>query len=159
METPRNGPSVCRPWKWLLVGATAGILLLAAAAGAMRFTDSRPFCATCHVMQEAAATHRASPHANLACNECHAPQRLLAKLPFKAKEGLRDALANMQGKDVPLLAGLETRDVVNANCRSCHANTNTDVDVMAAKPYCVDCHTGMAHQRKMPISTRMAADE
>ena len=164
MEIPRNGPrsargSGCCPWKWLLTGIAAGVLLLAAAAGAMRFTDSRPFCSTCHVMQEAALTHKASPHAKLACNECHAPHDLLAKLPFKAKEGLRDFAANMQGKSAPLLAALETREVVNANCRSCHANTNTNVDVMAAKPYCVDCHTGMAHQRKTPLSTRMAADE
>ena len=153
MDTPRNGPWL----KWLLVGVVAGVLLVAAGATAMRYTDSRPFCSSCHVMQEAALTHKQSPHANLACNECHAPTNLLVKLPFKAKEGLRDFVSNVQGNEAPLRAGIETRDVVDANCRACHRVTNQDV--MAAKPYCVDCHTGMAHQKKTPVSTRKVADE
>ena len=93
----------------------------------------------------------------LACNECHAPTQLLTKLPFKAQEGLRDFIANVQGKDVPLRAGLGTRDVINANCQACHQTSTSEV--MTAKPYCVDCHAGMAHQRKTPVSTRMVADE
>ena len=94
---------------------------------------------------------------DLACNECHAPHNLLAKIPFKAKEGLRDFLGNVQGKEAPLSVNLETRDVVQANCMSCHRVTNQDV--MMAKPYCVDCHRGMAHQKKTPVSFREAADE
>ena len=82
---------------------------------------------------------------------------LLAKIPFKAKEGLRDFLGNVQGKEAPISVNLETRDVVQANCMSCHRVTNQDV--MMAKPYCVDCHRGMAHQKKTPVSFREAADE
>ena len=40
---------------------------------------------------------------------------------------------------------------------SCHKVTNQDV--MMAKPYCVDCHRGTAHQKKTPVSFREAADE
>ncbi|MDO5484362.1 MAG: NapC/NirT family cytochrome c [Desulfovibrionaceae bacterium] len=151
MATSKSGP-----WKMLAAGTVLGAGLVLAAAVGMRFTDSRPFCSTCHVMREAALTHSQSPHARLSCNDCHAPQDLLDKLPFKAKEGLRDVVANVQGKEAPLLARLETREVVNANCRSCHAVTNQDV--MMAKPYCVDCHKGMAHQKKTPVSLREAAD-
>ncbi len=145
--------------KWLLVGIVVGVILITVAAQAMRYTDARPFCSTCHVMAEAAYTHSQSPHANLTCNDCHAPDNLISKLPFKAKEGIRDVVGNMMGNDVPILASLETRNVVNDNCIRCHIVTNKDIAVMAAKPYCVDCHKGMAHQTKKPISTRTVADE
>ncbi len=150
----------CGSWlKWLLVGTVFGIMLIGTSSAAMRYTDSRPFCSSCHVMNEAALTQIQSPHANLTCNECHAPYNLVAKIPFKIKEGFRDVMSNMRGNDVPLQTMLETKNVVNDNCIRCHITTNVNVDVMAVKPYCVDCHKGMAHQSKKPISVRMVADE
>lgn len=155
MSTPGK-----RSWLTILLcGLIAGVVLVALSAYAMRVTDSRPFCASCHPMQEAAVTHKLSSHASLACNECHAPHNLLRKLPFKAKEGLRDFIANMQGKDAPFLPSIETRDVVNENCISCHVTTNENVASMDAKPYCVDCHRNLAHMRSKPVSTRMVANE
>ncbi len=146
-------------FKWLLVGTVFGIVLIGIADAAMRYTDARPFCSSCHIMSEAALTHKESPHANLACNECHAPYDLISKLPFKAKEGIRDVVSNLKGNDVPVDTMLETKNVVNDNCIRCHITTNMEVDVMAVKPYCVDCHKGAAHQNKKPISTRTVADE
>ena len=153
MGTSRHGPWL----KAFLGGITAGVVLLAGMAMAMRYTDARPFCGSCHVMQEAARTHKMSTHANLACNDCHAPQNLAARLPFKMAEGTRDIIANMQGKDVPVGVALRTKDVVNANCKACHAMTNMNVASMEAKPYCVDCHRSNAHMRQKPISTRTVA--
>ncbi len=152
------GASRHGPLKLITAGIVIGAGLVFAAAAGMRFSDSRPFCgAACHIMNEAAVTQSRSPHASLACNECHAPHNLLHKLPFKAKEGLRDFIENVKGTPVPFRASLETRDVVIANCRACHGVTNESV--MAAKPYCVDCHRGVAHQKKLPVSFREAADE
>ena len=54
--------------KLLLGGAALGVLLLAGLAWGMRVSDSRPFCATCHIMDQAARTHKMSTHADLACN-------------------------------------------------------------------------------------------
>lgn len=102
-------------------------------------------------------THKLSTHAKLACNECHAPHNLLAKLPFKAQEGLRDFMGNVSGKDIPRPLSARTRDVVNENCKACHFATNSEVASMDAKPYCVDCHRNMAHMRHKPISTRTVA--
>ncbi len=146
-----------RPWKLLAAGTVFGAALILAAAAGMRFSDSRPFCSMCHVMEQAAITHSNSPHADLACNECHAPHNLIVKLPFKAKEGLRDFVDNVRGVDVPLRAGLETRTVINNNCISCHRNTVQNV--MMAKDHCFDCHRSVAHQKKLPVSFREAADE
>ncbi len=103
-------PRKC-PWlKMLLGGVALGVLVLAGLAWGMRVTDARPFCSSCHIMEQAARTHKLSPHANLACNECHAPTALLSKLPFKAKEGARDFYMNTVGNvELPIVAGDEGR--------------------------------------------------
>ena len=155
MGTPRNGPWL----KVLLGGVAAGMVLLGVLAYAMTTTDQRPFCASCHIMQEAAVTQKMGSHAKLSCNECHAPHNLLVKLPFKAQEGLRDFIGNVSGHDIPRPLSVRTKDVVNANCMACHSRTNVNVASMDAKPYCVDCHRGMAHMRMMPISTRTVAND
>ncbi|WP_418720184.1 cytochrome c3 family protein [Bilophila wadsworthia] len=153
-------PRKC-PWLKILLGGVAlGVLVLAGLAWGMRVTDARPFCSSCHIMEQAARTHKLSPHAKLACNECHAPTALLSKLPFKAKEGARDFYMNTLGDvDLPIVAGMATKDVVNTNCKACHFATNENVASMDAKPYCVDCHRSAQHMRMKPISTRMVADE
>ena len=146
--------------KLTLLGVGLGVLFLAGMAFGMRVTDSRPFCGSCHIMNEAARTHKLSTHANLQCNECHAPQALLVKLPFKAMEGARDVFMNTWGTvELPILPALTTKNVVNANCIACHTMTNTNVASMDTKPYCVDCHRGVPHMRMKPVSTRMVADE
>ena len=58
MGTPRTGPWL----KIFLGGLAAGAALLAVMAFAMVSTDQRPFCASCHIMQEAAVTHKLSIH-------------------------------------------------------------------------------------------------
>lgn len=153
-------PRKC-PWLKILLGGVAlGVLVLAGLAWGMRVTDARPFCSSCHIMEQAARTHKLSPHAKLACNECHAPTALLSKLPFKEKGGARDFYMNTLGDvDLPIVAGMATKDVVNANCKACHFATNENVASMDAKPYCVDCHRSAQHMRMKPISTRMVADE
>ena len=128
MKRPCNGSWL----KIFLGGLLAGGVLLAGLAYGMRVTDSRPFCASCHVMQEAAVTHKMSTHAALAC---------------------------MQGKDTPVLPSVATRDIINENCIACHSATNTNVASMDAKPYCTDCHRNVAHMRSKPISVRTVAHE
>jgi cytochrome c nitrite reductase small subunit len=145
--------------KCLLGGVVLGVVLLVASSVVMRATDQRPFCSSCHVMQTAALTHKISSHANQACNDCHAPSALSSRLPFKAAEGLKDFAGNIVGNEVGVSASLRTKDVVNNNCRQCHAATTMDVAVMEAKKYCVDCHRNVAHMRLKPITTRMVAYE
>ena len=77
----------------------------------------------------------------------------------KAQEGLRDVIGNISGHDIPRPLSVRTKDVVNANCMACHSQTNVNVASMDAKPYCVDCHRGIAHMRMMPISTRTVAND
>lgn len=157
MENARNGPgqkSCARAWKWLFGGLAGGIVIAGIFAWALNATDQRQFCASCHIMREAAVTQKMGMHANLACNECHAPHALLAKIPFKAEAGTVDFIANLQGKDVPIPPSKKQRDVINQNCIACHGPVNAKVASMAVKPYCVDCHRSVGHMRLNPISQR-----
>ncbi len=135
-----------------------GMLSMSSASLGMKATDEAVFCASCHVMSEAAWSHSQSVHAKLACNECHAPHNIISKIPFKAVAGSTDIYKNFftQVKDV-IHASEKTKDVVQENCRRCHYMTNSKV-AMDVKPYCVDCHRSIPHISKSPVASRRASD-
>ena len=101
---------------------------------------------------------RTPAHAKLACNDCHAPQNLAAKIPFKAVAGAQDILATAT-KRIPDVIHAEKRhkDVIQANCVRCHTATIEKV-AMDSKPYCVECHRAVPHKSRTPISSRKVAD-
>lgn len=156
MENPapgRDKKSTIK-WKWLCVGLLAGVILTGLFAWSINYTDQRMFCASCHIMQEAARTQKMGPHANLSCNECHAPHGLMAKIPFKAEAGITDIINNIRGVELPIPPHKKYRDVARQNCINCHAPVNESVQSMNVKPYCTDCHRGVAHMPMNPISQR-----
>ena len=144
---------------WIVIPAVmvgAGITI--GSSLAMTVTDQAGFCGGCHSMSEAALTHSKSLHAKLACNECHAPYSLPAKIPFKTKEGIRDVYATVSGSIPDLIhAGAETREVVQANCLRCHGAVIERVN-MTVKDHCTDCHRHVPHTPKIPVAKRSAAD-
>ena len=142
----------------LLLTFVAGMIAMAGVGLAMRSTDQAAFCAGCHVMSEAAWTHKASIHAELACNECHTPYDIAPKLPYKTASGLRDITTNTFGSVADVIhATKDTKNVIQANCRRCHTATVQTV-AMDVKPYCTDCHRAVPHNKKLPIDRRKAAD-
>lgn len=162
MEGARTGPGKtpgAPVWKWLAGGLVVGVVLAGVFAWGLNATDQRQFCASCHLMREAAVTQKKGMHANLACNECHAPHALLAKIPFKARSGFDDIVGNIAGRDLPVPPGKTQRDVVQQNCIACHGSVNVTVASMSVKPYCVDCHRSVAHMRYSPISERTVGYE
>ncbi|NCC04496.1 MAG: 7-cyano-7-deazaguanine reductase [Proteobacteria bacterium] len=145
-------------WSRVLPPAIVGVLITIGAAVAMNTTDQAMFCGSCHSMSEAALTHKRSVHAELACNECHAPHNLVAKIPFKAKEGTRDILATVTSNIPDLIhPGDDTKAVTQDNCQRCHSATTSTV-VMQSKKFCTDCHRHVPHTPKIPVAKRSAAD-
>lgn len=148
-------------WKIFLAGLVLGAGALACASYVAGLTDQRPFCATCHIMDPQAVTHKLSTHLNVNCNECHLPNgNFLTHYAYKAYTGVNDVAINTLGSPVlPVHATTGMKDIINANCRRCHTGVNQNVDSMSAKPYCSDCHRNVPHLRAKPISTRMVAYE
>jgi len=140
-------------------GIIIGSVCTLGAGVGMKISDQRPFCSGCHIMNEAAITHKMSSHAKLSCNECHAPHNLMEKLPFKAVAGTKDIYLNLFGKmELPLEAGKSTKEAVHANCKACHHMTNATVSSMDVKGACTDCHRNVQHMRMKPVSTRSVGD-
>jgi len=142
----------------LLVMLIVGAGLYAGAAFSMKATDQARFCGSCHVMHEAVRTHQMSLHAKLACNECHAPAKILPKMVFKTWVGTKDLYQNVFGDVFDVIHASErTKDVVNESCSECHSMTA--INVTDVKQYCTDCHRSVPHMSKLPISKRRVADE
>ncbi|MEJ5242393.1 MAG: NapC/NirT family cytochrome c [Desulfomicrobiaceae bacterium] len=153
-----SGSSIPSRWSFLLSAALLGVAFTVGVALAMTATDQALFCGSCHAMAEAALTHKRSVHAKLACNECHAPHALTAKVPFKIQEGTRDIFATVSRRIPDLIhPGPETKAVTQTNCLRCHGETVGTVN-MVVKPYCTDCHRHVPHTPKIPLSQRSAAD-
>ncbi|OEH85189.1 hypothetical protein BHU72_06155 [Desulfuribacillus stibiiarsenatis] len=146
-------------WAVLFFVLVFAIVFYTGTAVSMKYTDSPEFCGSCHVMTGVHRTHQFSTHANLSCNDCHAPHNIVAKIPFKAKAGAKDIYKNLVGDvDDVIHANAKTREIVNQNCLNCHEMTNTNV-AMDSKEFCVDCHRTVPHFSKKPISERMVAGE
>ncbi|GAB6059099.1 cytochrome c3 family protein [Desulfonatronum parangueonense] len=139
-----------------------GAVLFAGAAYSVRATDQPEFCGSCHVMYEAVRTHQMSAHANLSCNECHAPDAAIPKLIFKTRAGAKDIYQNTFGDVFDVIHVTDnTRQVVNDSCIRCHSTTirNVSGKISEAKEYCTDCHRSLPHMSRLPISERRVADE
>lgn len=154
----QNNSKAQKRWLPALMTFVAGMLAMGGVALAVKGTDQAAFCGSCHSMSEAVLSHKKSIHANFACNECHTPNNIVAKLPYKAAVGLHDIYATATNA-VPdrIQTQGSMKDVIQANCRRCHVATTMTVD-MAVKPYCTDCHRAVPHNNKLPIDRRKAAD-
>lgn len=145
--------------KVVVLGLILGIVLYGGFAFSMKSTDQAQFCGNCHTMYEYVRTHQMSGHAKQACNECHIPAEGLDRYVFKARSGAHDSYVTAFGTVPDVIhAGLDTKEVVNDNCKRCHDITVLNV-AMDVKPYCTDCHRSVPHMNKLPISKRSAANE
>ncbi|MDW7675029.1 MAG: NapC/NirT family cytochrome c [Bacillota bacterium] len=147
--------------KWFIISIILGVFILfyAGTGFAMKATDRADFCGSCHVMNEAVRTYNLSVHADLACNQCHAPHQITSKIGFKTQAGFKDIYKNVTNDvgDV-IQATSKTKEIANQNCINCHSMTNKNV-AMDAKEFCTDCHRQVPHFNKIPIGERMVAGE
>ncbi len=121
------------------------------AKGYSYLTDDPAACANCHVMRGYYDTWAQSPHhAAAGCNDCHTPAGKLAKYLVKAENGFHHSLAFTLG-DFPdqVRARSSSREVVNAQCKHCHAEITRDMtDFGRDGPLdCVRCHESVGHLR------------
>lgn len=130
-----------------MLGVMAGMGLLTVRVSEMPsyLSDSPRTCINCHIMTPEYTTWRHSSHATFTnCNDCHVPHDSLArKYAFKAKDGMRHATIFALRREPQVIeAHPASRQVIQANCRRCHARVIADIPSLSnGDRACTDCHS------------------
>ena len=139
----------------VLAGAAAGLgaYTFTYAKGYSYLVDEPSACANCHVMNDHFGAWLKSSHRAVAtCNGCHTPHALVPKYYVKAKNGFWHSFYFTTGDyPDPIRITAPTHDVVEANCRDCHARITAAID-HGARPSapadaltCTRCHRHVGH--------------
>jgi cytochrome c nitrite reductase small subunit len=137
----------------LIVTATLGV---AAGLGGYTFVHAKGTsylgndprtCANCHVMQRHFEGWQASSHHAVAtCNDCHTPSSPLLKYVVKAENGFHHSYAFTSGDfPVAIRARQASRDVIEGQCRDCHADLVAAMTGKADEVSCIRCHASVGH--------------
>lgn len=115
--------SLRRPWSWIVGGLLTIVILLAVAAATAttwEYTNSPEFCgATCHTMPPEYTAYQASPHARVACVDCHLGQESLVRtVPRKAREISHVVNALTQSYEPPIY--VKSLRPARDTCEQCH---------------------------------------
>ncbi len=139
----------------LTLAAIAGGLALGVGAYAFQYAKGASYlgndpatCANCHVMQGHYAGWLAAPHHGVAtCNDCHTPAGLVSKYVVKATNGWHHSFAFTTGLFPDTIrARPQSREVVEANCRRCHADLVDEI-AHGGDTSCIRCHASVGHLR------------
>ena len=144
---------------WLVLGVTAAVLALGvvAAWGALAYTGTPRFCASCHIMETRYVSWRRSAHVTGAtCIQCHSEPGPWGE--FKAHlNGTRYLYVMLTGEKSGAILRAE---VASATCEHCHAaaalpERTPRLDVRHALHRgrgieCVTCHAGLVHGTMHP---------
>ena len=126
-------PSGSPRWMLILPYGILGILtliLLVGGAYAWDYTNSSTFCGTtCHTMPPEFAAYQASPHARVACVECHIGREFVGNQIFRKAGDIRHVIATtFRTYEYPIMAGnmRPARDT----CEKCHTPEKFSDDSM-----------------------------
>ena len=143
------------PSKWPL---SIGIIALLLALGVFIWVTDAPSylghepstCNNCHVMDSQYESWYHAAHQNFAvCTDCHLPhQNFASYYLYKGFSGLKDIYSfTLRTYPAVLRATQKTKEIIEANCIRCHADTIENI-LAGAQPidrYCWDCHRSVAH--------------
>lgn len=133
--------------KLMLIGMVITAIGMAFTVVGFKFADSPAFCGSCHSMEQAHATWQVSNHKQLACTECHLPNRnLVEKMIVKSQTGMHDTYHEIL-RDYPASIKLSTKgkEIVVDNCLRCHQSTVENTKMMTGGDDCTKCHRGLVH--------------
>jgi len=139
------------PWALAaLAGVTLGLGAYAFhyAKGTSYLGNDPATCANCHVMGGHYAGWLAAPHHRAAtCNDCHTPAGPVSKYVVKALNGYHHSKAfTLGGIPDVIRARPQSSEVVEGNCRRCHAEL-VDSVAHGAGVSCIRCHASTGHLR------------
>jgi len=126
---PKWDLNVARERKALLVVAIGAALLSVPAVyggyQAYLYTDAVPFCgAVCHSMTPEYVTYKLSPHARVACAQCHVGPGATGYIESKVR-GVEELVETMQDRyPRPIPVPVVSLRPIRGNCEQCHWPAN-----------------------------------
>ena len=140
-------------WRRLVVALTMFLAMLGLIYGAISFTSTPSFCATCHEMAPEHVTFQASAHNQIKCTQCHIEPGT-KNLVIHKVESLKEVYYHIVGAPDPIV---QTVGVTNENCEQCHSRNrlvtatgdiivNHEGHIDEGIP-CITCHSGVAHAK------------
>ncbi|MGA2154480.1 MAG: Ni/Fe-hydrogenase, b-type cytochrome subunit [Bryobacteraceae bacterium] len=126
---PKWDLNVARERKALLVVAIGAALLSVPAVyggyQAYLYTDAVPFCgAVCHSMSPEYVTYKLSPHARVACAQCHVGPGATGYIESKVR-GVEELVETMQDRyPRPIPVPVVSLRPIRGNCEQCHWPAN-----------------------------------
>lgn len=143
----REGRGPRRSTAKLIVLAVTGVLLIGALAVIMQYTETPPFCRTCHEMEPYYQAWATGGHTRTACVDCHIDPGLVA-------HGLHKFVALKEVWDhfttTPVFPG-QAVDMPNSRCVRCHpivsnlSKSRFDHALHEKQGQCVLCHSASGH--------------
>jgi len=114
---------LARPLRYLVAFVAVVVLVLVAiaiSATTWEYTNSPQFCGTiCHTMPPEYAAYQVSPHARVACVDCHLGQEgVLLTIPRKAKEMRHVVNALTKSYEPPIY--VRSLRPARDTCERCH---------------------------------------
>lgn len=146
-------PSAWRLPCFAALGVFVGLGLAVAnvSRAASYLSDAPEACTNCHVMLPQYATWQHGSHARVAvCNDCHVPHdSFVAHYAFKVRDGLRHStMFTLRLEPQVIRMSDAAVDVVEDNCRRCHAALVEHValdEATPGRPRCWHCHRDVPH--------------
>lgn len=122
------------------------VLLQVPAVG--KAMGSNEACGTCHLMNPEIKTKDKSAHRDLSCLECHSPHGFFVKPIDEAKVSARHVFVTVTHTEPDVVRLTESGfQVVEENCRSCHAALVRNLHGGEPARNCTDCHRATPHDR------------
>jgi cytochrome c nitrite reductase small subunit len=154
---------------WLLcgwAGALAGVggATFHYAKGTSYLSSDPAVCVNCHIMRPQYDAWLKSSHEAVAgCVDCHLPADFLGKYTAKVVNGWNHSKAfTLQDFPEPILITPRNAEMLDANCRRCHAALVHDLQDERAGPHafpCVHCHASVGHGEAVGLGGPWPADE
>jgi hypothetical protein len=125
----------------------AAALVIGALAVIVSYTETAPFCRTCHEMEPYYQAWSKGGHTKITCVDCHVDPGLVARTLHKFV-ALKEVWDHFTGN--PTFPG-QTVDMPNGRCVSCHPvvgstpGTRFDHSLHAQQGQCVVCHAAAGH--------------
>ena len=137
----------------IVILAGLGAFIAFGPPGMYAKSESPEFCGSFHVLNtEYEAWFHSGAHHQVKCVDCHLPNDNLANhLLWKSVDGLKDTVKFHTGMVSDVIRISEHgAQVVEANCRRCHAELVSRVNIDRR---CWECHRSLPHRQTGVIAT------